>query len=90
MKDVVRQKKQAHELLERLSVKQVSAVVGLIEARLDPVSRALANAPEDDEPEFDSERRAVAESKNCVPENEAIPNDEVLAPESQERRISNS
>ncbi len=30
---------------------------------LDPVSRAIANAPYDDEPESEDERRAVAESK---------------------------
>jgi hypothetical protein len=36
---------------------------GLLEAMLDPVSRAVANAPVDDEPESADERRAVAESK---------------------------
>jgi len=44
-------KRQAHELIERLAPSQVSAVVGLLEAMLDPVSRAMANAPVDDEPE---------------------------------------
>ena len=43
-------KQQAHELIDRLSTGQVSAVVGLLEAMLDPVSVALANAPMDDEP----------------------------------------
>jgi len=33
------------------------------ETLLDPVSRAIANAPIDDEPESEEERRAVAESK---------------------------
>ncbi|WP_263376644.1 hypothetical protein [Granulicella aggregans] len=33
------------------------------ETTLDPVSRAIANAPLDDEPESADERRAVAESK---------------------------
>ncbi len=57
------EKQQAHELIERLAPGQVSAVVGLLEALLDPVARAIANAPEDDEPETEAERRAVARSK---------------------------
>ena len=40
----------ARELLDQLAPEQVAAVVHLMEAMLDPVSRALANAPIDDEP----------------------------------------
>jgi hypothetical protein len=39
----------AHEVIDRLEPKQASAVVGLLESILDPVSRAIANAPIDDE-----------------------------------------
>ena len=56
-------KEQAHELIERMASSQISAVVGLLETMLDPVSRAIANAPFDDEPESEGERRVVAESK---------------------------
>jgi hypothetical protein len=42
---------------------QVSAIVQMIEAMLDPVSRAIANAPIDDEPESEAEHQAVAASK---------------------------
>ncbi len=56
-------KERAHELIERLAPSQVTAVVGLLRAMLDPVSRAIANAPVDDEPETEEERQAVAESK---------------------------
>ena len=56
-------KEHAHELIERLAPRQVSAVVNLLEAMLDPVSRAVANAPADDEAETDHEREAVAKSK---------------------------
>jgi hypothetical protein len=38
-------KQEAHELIERLSMGQVIAAVGLFKAMLDPVSIALANAP---------------------------------------------
>ncbi len=58
------EKHQAHELIERLAPSQVSAVVGLLEAMLDPVSRAIANASVDDEPETSQERQVVAESKD--------------------------
>jgi hypothetical protein len=47
----------------------------------DPVSRAIANAPEDDEPESESERRAVAESKAWFARQrgKGIPHEEILA-----------
>jgi hypothetical protein len=38
-------KQHAHELIERLAPSQVSVVVGMLEALLDPVARAIANAP---------------------------------------------
>ena len=40
----------ARELLDRLAADQVAAVFHLMEGMLDPISRALANAPIDDEP----------------------------------------
>jgi hypothetical protein len=71
----------AHELIERLAPSQVSAVVGLLEAMLDPVSRAIANAPADDEPETDEERQAVSESKDWLHRHagQGIPHEKVLA-----------
>jgi len=75
------EKRQAHELIERLTPSQVSAVVGLLEAILDPVSRKLATAPLDDEPETAEERQAVEESKQWLREHggQGIPFEEVLA-----------
>jgi hypothetical protein len=74
-------KEQAHELIERLAPSQVSAVVGLLEAMLDPVSRAVANAPFDDEAENNEEREAVAESKAWFEQRNGhgISHEEVLA-----------
>jgi hypothetical protein len=48
---------------------------------LDPVSRAISNAPLDDEPETPEERRTVSESKAWFGKNrgQGIPHDEVLA-----------
>lgn len=77
----VNEKHQAHELIERLAPSQVSAVVGLLEAMLDPVSRAIANASADDEPESDQERQGIAESKKWFERRggQGIPQEEVLA-----------
>ena len=48
---------------------------------LDPVDRAIANAPFEDEPISEEETRAVAASKAWLAEHpgEAIPNEELLA-----------
>ena len=42
-------KQYAHELIDAMAPGQVSTAVGLLETILDPVSRALANAPLEDE-----------------------------------------
>ncbi len=73
------EKQQAHELIERLPPSQLSAVVGLLEAMLDPISRAIAQAPLDDEPETEEERRAVAEAKEWLQHHPGIPFEEVLS-----------
>jgi hypothetical protein len=75
------EKQQAHELIERLPPGQVSAVVGLLQAMLDPVARAIANAPIDDEPVAEEERQAVARSEAWFEERggKGLPMGEVLA-----------
>ncbi|HEX4038697.1 MAG TPA: hypothetical protein VHX37_11620 [Acidobacteriaceae bacterium] len=73
-------KQQAHELIERISTAQASAVVTLITTMLDPVDRALANAPFEDEEISEEETRAVAASKAWLAEHpgEGIPHEEML------------
>ena len=74
-------KQHAHELIERLAPSQVPAVVGMLEALLDPVSHAIADAPVDDERETEGERQAVAQSKAWFKQRggRGIPHEEVLA-----------
>jgi hypothetical protein len=74
-------KQQAHELIDRLSTGQASAVVTLITSMLDPVDRAIANAPFEDEEISKEENRAVASSKAWLAEHpgEGIPHEELLA-----------
>jgi hypothetical protein len=56
-------RQQAHEMIDRLPERQLTALVGLLESLLDPVEDALRNAPMDDEPETEGERSAVAEAR---------------------------
>ena len=72
-------KQQAHELIDKMSVAQVVAAVGLFKAMLDPVEIALANAPLDDEPLTVEEIKALDESREWLRHNEGIPHEQVLA-----------
>lgn len=74
-------RRQAHELIDRLSSGQVSAVVGLLATMLDPVDRAIVNAPFEDEAISEEETRAVAASKAWMAEHpgEGISHEQVLA-----------
>jgi hypothetical protein len=69
----------AQELLSHLAPAQVAAVVHVMEVMLDPVSRALANAPFEDEEINEDEERAVGEAREWLKHNKAIPNEQVLA-----------
>jgi hypothetical protein len=73
------EKQQAHELIERLPPTQLSAVVNLLEAMLDPVSRAIAHAPIDDEPVTAEDEKALSEAREWLKHNKGIPHDQVLA-----------
>ncbi|HTV81026.1 MAG TPA: hypothetical protein VME18_00115 [Acidobacteriaceae bacterium] len=71
-------RQQAHELIDRLSADQVSAVVGPLQTMLDPVDCAIANRPLEDEPISVEEEHAVAASKAWLKDREPIPKEEVL------------
>ena len=49
-----------HDLIDRLQPTQLSAVAGLLESMLEPVSHPLAVAPLEDEEISEGEHRAVA------------------------------
>lgn len=73
------ERQQAHAYLDHLPEAQVAAVRGLLEAMLDPVSRALANAPVDDEPVTEEEERAVQEAREWFKHNPGIPFEQAVA-----------
>ncbi|HMC58463.1 MAG TPA: hypothetical protein VKJ01_04660 [Candidatus Solibacter sp.] len=77
--DLVQERHQAHAYLDRLPPEQLSAVRGLLETMLDPASRALANAPLEDEEISGEEERAVVEAREWLKHNKPIPHEDVLA-----------
>ncbi len=77
--NLAQEKRQLHELVDRLAPGQVYAVRGLLQAMIDPVSRAIANAPMDDEPIATEEAQALAEAREWLKHNRPIPHEQVLA-----------
>jgi hypothetical protein len=77
--DLTHDKQQLHELVDRLAPSQVHAVCGLLQAMLDPLSRAIANAPVDDEPLTAEEAQALDEAREWLKHNRPIPHQQVLA-----------
>jgi hypothetical protein len=72
-------KQHAHELIEQLHPNQVPEAIGMLESLLDPVARAIANAPIDDEPLSAADEKALAEAREWSKDNEPIPHEQVLA-----------
>ena len=80
MASISEEKQHAHELVERLNASQLPTAVRFMEFMLlDPVSRAIATAPIDDEPLTGAERQAVAEADEWLKHNKPIPFKDVLA-----------
>ena len=73
-------RRHAHQLIDRLPEAQLSTVVGLLETIVDPVAAALSNAPMDDEPETQEEKRAAAEARVWLQRNggKGIPHEEAM------------
>jgi len=72
-------KEHVYELIDRLPPAQLSAIVGLLEAMLDPFSRSLANAPMDDEPVSEEEVREIAAARASLDGGKGIPHEQVLS-----------
>ena len=71
-------KPHAHELIDRLAPSQVPAVIGMLKDLLDPVSRAIANAPIDEEQLSAEDEKALDEAQEWLKHNESIPHEQVL------------
>jgi hypothetical protein len=77
--DVAQERQQAHDYLDRLPPAQLSAVRGLLETMLTPLSRMIVNAPIEDEEIGDEEERAVSGAREWLKHNRPIPHQDVLA-----------
>ncbi len=72
-------KRHAHDLIERLKPRQVSAVVGLMEVMVAPGVRGGREFPLDDEPLTAADRSAIAKSDAWFRKHKGIPQEEVMA-----------
>jgi hypothetical protein len=72
-------RQQAHNLIDRLAPRQLSALIGLLETMLDPVARSQANAPGVGTEISEKQALAAAASKEWLKKNKGIPNEGVLA-----------
>ncbi len=78
--DAMSDKEHAHELIDRLADAEIPTAVRFLEFMLlDPVSRALANAPIEDEEISEEEELAVAEAREWLKHNPGIPFEQVVA-----------
>ena len=78
-KNSSKEKQQAHELVDQLPPTQLKVVVRLLEEMLDPVSLSIANAPVEDEPLSEEEKKALDDAREWLKRNQGIPHAQVLA-----------
>jgi len=77
--DLTHERQQLHQLVDRLAPGQMHAVYGLLQAMLDPVSRAIASAPVDEQPLTAEDVHALDEAREWLKHNRPIPHEQVLA-----------
>lgn len=77
--DLNQEREQALRLLNMLPEEKLVAVVHLLQVMSDPVARSLANAPVEDEPISEEEKRSLDAAKEWLKTHEPIPHEEVLA-----------
>jgi len=74
-------KQHAHQLLDQLDPGQLAAIGHLLEVMVDPVARAVAAAPPDDEPVTERDRRRFHEGRAWFAKRggKGIPMEDILA-----------
>lgn len=70
-------KEQLRERIEALSEEEAAAALRLLDARADPLTRLLDDAPIDDEPTTPEEEAAVAEARADIAAGRTISLDEI-------------
>ena len=77
--EATQERRQAHVLLDLLPDDKLNAVVHLLQVMNDPVARAIAQAPVDEEPLTVEEIKALNESCEWSKHHPGIPHQQVLA-----------
>jgi len=76
--DLAEQRQQAHSLLDVLPEEKLSAVRGLLDVLVEPLSRSLALAPTEDEELTPETSAALAKSRASLARGEGVSHEEVL------------
>ena len=77
--DFSAEKQQLHQLVENLPLAQVPAALRYLNyLSADPMLLSLLNAPADDEPYTDEQRRTDAEAEASIARGEGMSHEEVL------------
>jgi hypothetical protein len=77
--DLSRERERAHAYLDQLPAAQLTAVRRLLESMVDPLSRALANAPPDDEEIAAEEAESIKRSRDWFQHNQGTSFDDFVA-----------
>jgi len=73
------EKQHAHEMIEQLDAGQLAAIIHLLRVMTDPVARAIANAPTDDEALSAEGMLALDQARDWSNHHEGIPHERVLS-----------
>lgn len=76
--EIVRQREQAHALLDLLAPDKVGAVKGLLEVMVEPWSEVLARAPVEEEELNDETIAAIEEARQSYARNGGTPHEEIM------------
>jgi len=71
-------KERAHELIDRLPARQLPAVVGVLEAMLDPLSLGLASAQVEEEEITTETAASLDRARASLARGEGIPHEEIM------------
>jgi len=76
--DATQERQQAHALLDMLPVEKLTAVRSLLEVMVEPLSRALASAPVEEEEITPETAAALDRARASLARGEGIPHEDIL------------
>jgi hypothetical protein len=76
--DVTQERQQAHALLDMLPVEKLTAVRGLLEVMVEPLSRSLASAQVEEEEITPETATAIDRARASLARGEVIPHEDIL------------